>query len=136
MDKISISKIQSEIDDTDQAIQKAIGKTSNLFAPPSGAYNQKVVDQAKLKNKYTILWTLDTVDWKRPSAATIVSRIVTRAQNGALVLMHPTAPTAQALKGMIPKLKSKGFELVTVSELLSPYRPIPTQVDMKQLDTN
>ncbi|UOF89401.1 polysaccharide deacetylase family protein [Fodinisporobacter ferrooxydans] len=125
MDRISIAKMNQEITDTNEQIKRAIGQSTRLFAPPSGAFNQTLVKQAFKHQMHTILWTLDTVDWKRPPARVIVQRIVPRAQNGAMVLMHPTAPTAAALKTMIPALKAKGYQLVTVSELLSPHRPEP-----------
>jgi probable sporulation protein (polysaccharide deacetylase family) len=125
MDRIHIAKMDQEIADTNQELYKATGKTTRLFAPPSGAWNSKLVQRAQSFHMYTILWTLDTVDWRKPPASVIVQRIVPRAQNGAMVLMHPTASTVDALRSMIPALKGKGYQLVTVSELLSPTRPEP-----------
>ncbi|OEF98791.1 hypothetical protein BHF68_03060 [Desulfuribacillus alkaliarsenatis] len=112
-----------EMQKTDQIIQKTLPHiTTRLFAPPSGDFNQQVVDVAHSLDKYTVLWTLDTIDWQRPAPSTIVNRIVPKAENGALVLMHPTEPTVEALKTMIPKLSEKGYKLLTVSELLSSQR--------------
>jgi peptidoglycan/xylan/chitin deacetylase (PgdA/CDA1 family) len=39
-------------------------------------------------------------------------------KGGAIILMHPTAPTVQALDRIIQALQGQGYELVTVSELL------------------
>ncbi len=50
----------------------------------------------------------------------IVQRVVPRAHNGAIVLMHPARDTPRALKVMIPALQEMGFVLVTLGELLSP----------------
>jgi peptidoglycan-N-acetylglucosamine deacetylase len=125
MAKLGSQRTMQEIVRTNDVIQKATGIRPKLFAPPSGSYSDLTVKTAHGQGMRTIMWTLDTVDWRRPPAATILSRIVPKAQNGALVLMHPTEPTVVALRTMIPELEKKGYRLVTVSELLSQERPIP-----------
>ena len=67
----------------------------------------------------TVLWTIDTADWQRPAPTVIIDRVIERASNGALVLMHPTQPTLEALPIIIDQLLKKGFRLVTVGELLA-----------------
>lgn len=65
------------------------------------------------------MWTVDTIDWQRPEPEVIVERVVPKAENGAIVLMHPTKATVEALPKMIAGLKDKGYKLVTISQLLS-----------------
>jgi peptidoglycan-N-acetylglucosamine deacetylase len=115
-----------EISRTNDAIKRATGQKTKLFAPPGGAYNDATVKVAHGQGMRTILWTLDTIDWRKPPAAAIINRVLPKAENGALVLMHPTAPTREALPALISGLKKKGFQLVTVSELLDTKRPVPT----------
>lgn len=93
---------------------------SPLFAPPSGDCDARVVSAAERHGCKTILWTLDTVDWKRPSAATIVERVVPRAVPGALILMHPTRPTLEALPEIIDGLRHKGLEPAVVTKVIEP----------------
>ena len=125
MSRISRQRMISQITRTNQTIFQATKVQPQLFAPPAGDYNQLVVDVAAGLKMQTILWTLDTVDWKKPSPSVILSRIVSKKTPGALVLMHPTKPTVQALSTMIRELQQAHFQLVTVSELLSPVRPTP-----------
>jgi peptidoglycan-N-acetylglucosamine deacetylase len=122
MAKVSRERALREITRTNDLIKQTLGITPNLFAPPSGSYTEETVKLAASQKMRTILWTLDTVDWKKPPSDVISRKIVSQATNGALVLMHPTAPTVGALRTIIPELQKKGFELVTVSELLSPVR--------------
>ncbi|MGE5550349.1 MAG: polysaccharide deacetylase family protein [Bacteroidota bacterium] len=89
-----------------------------LFAPPSGEFDQRTVGITAELGYRTILWTVDTIDWKRPSPDLIHARVVNKVENGAIILMHPTAPTVAALPGVIKALKEKGLKLVTVGELL------------------
>ncbi len=110
--------IEALIMDNQKLLEKLPVSPSRLFAPPAGEFNELVVKTAAELGFRTILWTLDTVDWQRPAPEAIIERIVPRAKNGALVLMHPTEPTLKALPELIKRLKEKGFELVTVSQIL------------------
>lgn len=124
MARLAAFQQEQQIVKTQKEIKAALGMDSKWFAPPSGSFNDTTVKVANNQGMHTILWTLDTVDWRRPPKDVIVRRIVPRASNGAMVLMHPTEPTLQALHQMLPQLKQKGYRLVTVSELLSPERSV------------
>ena len=50
----------------------------------------------------------------------MVQRVVPRAHNGGIVLMHPTEQSPAALEKIITGLQQQGYRLVTVGELLSP----------------
>ena len=65
-----------------------------------------------------IMWSLDTIDWQNPDVATIVKRVVPRIHNDAIILMHPTKPTVEALPQIIKKLKEEGYQMVPVSMLI------------------
>ena len=115
---LSKEQNKEEIVKTEKAIEKVIKKKTNLFAPAYGEFNQTVLEAAyELKYK-TIYWSIDTIDWQKPSPEVLTARVVDKAHNGAIVLMHPTASTAKAMPGLIKDLKNKGYQLVTVTNLL------------------
>lgn len=89
-----------------------------LFAPPYGEFNSEVLAVAGNLGYRTILWTIDTVDWKRPAPEVIIQRVTERIEPGAIILMHPTAPTVAALGMIIKNLKAQGYTLLPVGELL------------------
>ncbi len=126
MSKLGQQQTLREITRTSEAIKQATGVTPKMFAPPGGAFNDTTVKAAHGQGMRTILWTLDTIDWKKPPASAIESKVIGKAENGALVLMHPTEPTREALRTLIPLLQKKGYGLVTVSEVLDSKRPTPT----------
>jgi len=128
MSRLTRSAMIEQIVRTNDVIYTATGIRPTLFAPPSGDVNNAVVRIAAGLKMRTILWTLDTIDWRRPSPATIINRIVPRRQPGAMVLMHPTAPTVAALPAMITSLQRDGYDLVTVSTLISSHRPVPDTI--------
>jgi len=114
-------KVKEEILNTTEAIRAAVGQVSvKYFSPPYNDFNQDVIEIAASLGYQTVLCSLDTADWMRQGVDKIVQRIVPRAHNGAIVLMHPAKDTPRALKVMIPALQEMGFVLVTLGELLSP----------------
>lgn len=130
MSKLSAEKVKQEIAKTEEAIHRLLGIRSALFAPPAGDYNQSTVDIAHELGLRTVLWTLDTVDWKRPAPQAIIQRIIPKVDNGMLILMHPTEPTKKALPQLIEDIKQKGLRLGTVSENFSPHRLPPVEPEL------
>jgi probable sporulation protein (polysaccharide deacetylase family) len=111
-----------EISKTNNVIEETIGVRPKWFAPPSGSFNQVTVQVADELNMKTILWTVDTVDWRKPATEVMVRHIITNVDKGSMVLMHPTKPVAEGLSAMIAGIKAKGFQLGTVSDLMSEKR--------------
>ncbi|WP_372007760.1 polysaccharide deacetylase family protein [Paenibacillus chitinolyticus] len=122
MSTLSRSKAYEEIVKTEDLLKKELGVTNVLFAPPSGDFDAETVKiAAELKLK-TVMWTLDTVDWKNPGAPAILAKVRKNIEPGSLILMHPTQSSSSALPEMISIIKGKGLHLGTVSETLSPQR--------------
>ena len=120
--KKSREEVLEELNSTNEIIDETIGVQPIWFAPPSGSFNQQTIDVADELGMKTILWTVDTVDWKKPAPHEMISRVVSGIENGSMVLMHPTKPVFEGLDEMIEKIKSKGYQLGTVSELMSEKR--------------
>ncbi len=111
-----------EIKKTNDVIFETLKIQPKWFGPPSGSFNQQTVDVAHELKMKTILWTVDTVDWKKPSPTDMVRQVVSKVEKGSMILMHPTDPVAQGLGYMITDIKAKGFQLGTVSDLMSEER--------------
>lgn len=123
--KVSASTLAAEIGGGAGAFRKMTGaRTVPLFRPPYGATNARVAEAAgRAGYRYLVMWTIDTLDWKGIPASTIANTVLNRAQNGAIVLMHLSAThTAAALPVIVNTLRSRGYELVTVSTLLKGNR--------------
>jgi peptidoglycan/xylan/chitin deacetylase (PgdA/CDA1 family) len=68
----------------------------------------------------TILWAVDPLDWKRPGASVVASRILTGTTPGAIILAHDLhAQTVDAMPATLDGLLRKGYQFVTVSQLLA-----------------
>lgn len=121
--ELDMASLERQVSATNQVIQQATGKVPDLIAPPAGSYDKRCVGVAHRHGLYTILWTTDTVDWRRPPASVIVERATNRIANGSLVLMHPTAPTAEALPTIIANLQNRGYSFKTVDDVVK-ERPV------------
>lgn len=125
MSSLSRARAELEIAKTQQLLKESLGVENKWFAPPSGDFNQQTVEIAHARGLKTVLWTLDTVDWKKPSPESVVHKITTKAEPGFLILMHPTESSSKALKAMIQGIRAKGLHIGTVSQTLSPERIMP-----------
>ncbi|MDD3839256.1 MAG: polysaccharide deacetylase family protein [Clostridia bacterium] len=107
-----------EIVKTEEIIKKIIGSNVDLFAPPYGDYDKQTVQIADMLGYKTIMWSIDTIDWKREGKDIIIDRVLKNPHNGAIVLMHPTQYTVEALPAIIEGLDKKGFKVVKVSDII------------------
>lgn len=94
----------------------------NLLRTPSGHFNKEIITLAEQLGLTVIHWNINPNDWKNPGTEAIVNMVMERTTNGDILLLHASdsvKQTAKALKTILPGLKNKGFEFVTVSELYS-----------------
>jgi len=110
---------RQDIKTAEKYILDVIGIKTELFAPASGERNTQVLKAADGLGYKTILWSIDTIDWRKDKTPDqIINKVISKAHNGAIVLMHPTEATTLALPGLIKALKDKGYEIVPVSKIL------------------
>ena len=108
--------IRNEFDKTDDAVEKAAGVRPALVRLPGGNISNDVKAVVK---KPLIFWSIDTEDWRSRDAEKTQNSILSQVKDGDIVLMHALyLSTAQACKTVIPELHARGYQLVTVSELI------------------
>ena len=116
--KISYEQNLTEIQTCHEIVKHITGIEMELFAPPGGSYSKNTTKAAEFLGYKTIMWTRDTIDWRDKNTNLIYNRAVTNMTGGDLILMHPTANTAEALPKIIEYAKNQGFKLTKVSETL------------------
>ena len=84
--------------------------------------NVDVLKNYKKNNDKIILWNIDTHDWAHMSSDDIANNVLKNIKGGDIILFHDyisgESNTVEALENLIPTLKDKGYEFVTVSQLL------------------
>lgn len=99
-------------------VNEYTGVKTVLYAPPYGEFNGTVLAAAADLGYTTIMWSIDTVDWKRPPEDVLITRVMKKIHNGAIILMHPTEPTAKALPELISRIHDSGYTVAPVSVIL------------------
>ncbi|MDY0396409.1 polysaccharide deacetylase family protein [Virgibacillus halophilus] len=122
MARMTNQQITDQIAKTNEIIEAITEQKPAYFAPPSGSFSDQVVDIADHLQMETILWTVDTIDWKKPSVSVMMNRVMTNIHPGATILMHPTPSVARGLDSLIKSIKSKDYKLGTLDKLLSTER--------------
>ena len=112
---LSSKSIKSQISKTNKKIKSVTGQTPKIARVPGGGFNSKVKAAVDMP---IIQWSDDTLDWKTRSKKKTVDYVMKHVQDGDIILMHDLhEPTMKAALELIPKLKKKGYQIVTVSEL-------------------
>ena len=119
VNKLSAEKNLEEINLSVAKIQKTTGQKANIYRVPYGEYNNTVIKTAEENGYYTIQWNLDTLDYKGLTGEQMWNRLKNKLENGAIILSHNgTKHTADSLDMLIKNIKSKGYEIITVSQLI------------------
>lgn len=119
MSKLSEDKIRNELISSMEKITEITGEKVELFRPPYGDYDNKVISVSESLSLYTIQWDVDSIDWKDISAKEIVNRVVKRTKSGSIILCHNNGlHTHEALPYILSNLQQKGFTFVKISELI------------------
>lgn len=127
-DKISVAANEEEISKTEKIIQDITGLKTKFYAPPYGERGTPGLKAAQNLGYRTVLWTLDTVDWRPESTPEVIAKRILNpsvrfgikpSKEGAIVLMHPKQNTSKALPSILEELEREGFRCITLTELIT-----------------
>lgn len=116
--KLGAEKNAQEISACHNLVKSILGVEMKLFSPPSASFSSVTLETAQKMGYTTVMYSRDTIDWRDKDVNLIKKRATKNITGGELVLMHPTAATAEALEDIITTIKSKGLILTTVSDVL------------------
>ena len=90
-----------------------------FFRPPYGSYDSEVLAAAgRASFAYTVLWDIDPRDWDVNDAGTVISRVLSGAKAGSIILLHTKPHTAQALEAIIRGVRARGLQPVGLPQML------------------
>ena len=116
------SEIEKELLDAEKQIKEIKDCEINLIRPPCGLYDDNLEQIARNRDDKIVLWAIDTLDWEHTSTNVMVKNVLRNIKDGDIILFHDYVSgeynTPRALEILIPILLEKGYEFVTVSELL------------------
>ncbi len=119
INKLNYEKNIEQITKCSDIINSIIGKKTTLYRGPYGEYNDTVLKATMDSNHIMVQWSIDSLDYNGLTCEQMLERIEANLQNGSIILMHNgTENTALSLDTIIKKIKEKGYQPVTVSELI------------------
>jgi peptidoglycan/xylan/chitin deacetylase (PgdA/CDA1 family) len=121
LSKLGDDQVRKELSGCRDAIIRAAGVQPRTMRPPYGGLVQRQREWVHAEYGYpTILWSVDPLDWKRPGASVVTSRILAGTDQGGIVLAHDLhAQTVDAMPATLDGLIARGFKFVTVSQLIA-----------------
>ena len=127
-DHVSLIKIPPQYIDTEikacgEVIKRITGKSPHLFRPPGGEYNRSVAEATEALGYKLVLYSDDPGDYAEPGTQVIEKRTLDTISNGGIILLHDgSAQTLTILPQLIQRLKARGFQFVSVDQLLKTER--------------
>jgi cellulose synthase/poly-beta-1,6-N-acetylglucosamine synthase-like glycosyltransferase/peptidoglycan/xylan/chitin deacetylase (PgdA/CDA1 family)/spore germination protein YaaH len=138
-DEISRTQIKWELNLTQRLIESTLGVKSILFRPPYGIDHQPEYAEEVAQLPYPqemgyliVGQRVDPDDWRMTDAKTqrpaqeIADDVIRQANSGNIVLLHDgggeRAQTVAAIPLIVDQLRAKGYEFVSVSDLIGKTR--------------
>jgi peptidoglycan-N-acetylglucosamine deacetylase len=129
---LDASSLQSEFKNAFGLIESTTGVKTTSFRPPYGDFKESTWLKSGGLTSLSVLWNLDSEDWRRAGADSIVSKSTTGAFSGAIILMHDgggdRSQDVEALPRIIETLQAQGYKFVTVGELMKSDSSIPEDI--------
>lgn len=119
MTSMETNQIAQEATKSMQVLEQATGQKPILLRPPSGDYNDRVIETIEGLGYIPIQWDVDTLDWQGLQTEEMLLRVTTKTQPGSILLLHSGAKyTAEALPEFIKSLKESGYTIKPVGEII------------------
>lgn len=114
--KSNRDKFKTELIRTNEVIKEITGEDVVYVRPPYGSWDKSF---EKELNMFPVLWTIDPLDWCSGNVSRIVEKVVSKAEEDGIILMHDYYETSvTAALRAIDELMAEGYTFVTVEEIL------------------
>lgn len=105
-----------ELLETNRVLEGILGEEVMYVRPPFGDWKKSIEKEVDM---FPVLWDIDPLDWCSGNAEQIVKRVTDNVEDNAIILMHDEyATSVEATFKIIDKLKEKGYEFVTIDQIL------------------
>lgn len=120
--KIPESQLQEEIIKCHMTLTEAIQQQPKLyFRPPTGEINNKAASAIVATGYRPILYDVSAHDWDSKNSAEDITNFINKnTKKGSIILLHlqEGTNTIEALPKVIDGIRSRGYSIVDLSELL------------------
>lgn len=127
MPELTAEEIREEVSFVSRKVKEITGADTAFFRPPYIAADDKMYDNIDMP----FICGLGCDDWDDGvSVGERVERTLGQLTDGAIILLHDSEgndKTVEAVKILVPEMKKRGYEFVTVSRLfeIKGVTPVP-----------
>jgi peptidoglycan/xylan/chitin deacetylase (PgdA/CDA1 family) len=116
---LSFAELRDELHRSSQLLPPVLAPLH--VRPPHGAVSPSSLASSVLLGFSTVLWSLDSLDYKLREGQQVADHVLSQpVSGGEIVLLHEGQDwTLDALPPIVESLRRRGFELVTVGEMLT-----------------
>lgn len=105
-----------QIEKTSALIRNLTGKDTEFVRPPFGEWNKDLECSFVM---IPVFWDVDPKDWTTKNVSDVVRRVLENTENGDIILLHDCyRSSVQAALEIVDELQGRGYEFVTVDELI------------------
>lgn len=125
---LSDEEIEKELIRNAAVISEITGRQPKYFRPPGGHQNGNLIRAVGRYGYTPVFWTVNCSSIEGTKKEKFISRAVAETKPGAIILMHNVEDiTLQSLPKIIETLRSKGYKIVTLSELIASGNSVTSQ---------
>jgi peptidoglycan/xylan/chitin deacetylase (PgdA/CDA1 family) len=107
---------RQELISTNEVLKEITGAETIFVRPPYGSWDKGFEQEL---NMFPVLWTIDPLDWCSQSSTNVEKRILSKARENAIILLHDEyASSIEAALFIVDELQSQGYVFVTVEEIM------------------
>jgi peptidoglycan/xylan/chitin deacetylase (PgdA/CDA1 family) len=126
--RIPEDRMAADVQRSEDLLRSFTPKATKLFRFPGGCFDDAALRAVEPTGVTVVQYDVASGDAFGHSVPAIVGQVLDRARNGSIVVMHitggNTAPlTADALPAIVAGLRARGFDLETVTQLLTATTP-------------
>jgi peptidoglycan/xylan/chitin deacetylase (PgdA/CDA1 family) len=123
---IEPAEARKELARTQEAVERIAGRRPVLMRPPQGRTDQEVTKASRRLGLSQVLWSVTAKDYRTNQPSLIRKRVLAQTRRDGIILLHDIyRGTVPAVPGILKELRQRGDTVVTVSQLLSPAKPVP-----------
>jgi peptidoglycan/xylan/chitin deacetylase (PgdA/CDA1 family) len=136
--EVPLGRLRDEICAARRDLEEVAGIEVEWFRPPYGAQNIRSLSVVKACGMQTVLWSVDSRDWKGLTQENPLAKSLKGLEPGGILLLHDVpvgeSEMEDAAHGYLPKdeltrmfldeLAERGLEPVSLSSLLSSGEPL------------
>ncbi len=126
---MSAADFRDDLQSAEAVLVRILGYKPQLYRAPFGKISAVMIDELRRAGYVSVGWDVDSDDWQETSPEKIADNVLSQSHSGAIVLLHDgglsggnpdRSGTLAALPSIIDGLRGRGYEFVTVPEILDP----------------